>query len=149
MPRKSKLSAFLTLALGLIALFPVAGAFAYSFATPERGSFERIEIMNALRKPVQELLGQRVIFIIDTLKVGEGWAFINGRPRKPSGEKLDFSKTKYATAIADGVFEDSISALLYDDGDGWKVLSFEIGATDVPWAAWPEEFNAPAELFEP
>lgn len=123
-------------------------AFTYTFSTPERGSKERMAVMDTLRKPVEKVLGQHVIFIVDTLNVGEGWAFLNGRPRKPSGEIVDFSKTPYAQAIADGAFEDSISALLYDDGSGWKVLSYEIGATDVPWAAWPDEFNAPADLFE-
>ncbi|HEX5704251.1 MAG TPA: hypothetical protein VFX97_13700 [Pyrinomonadaceae bacterium] len=115
--------------------------------TPEKGSVERKAITDALRVPVEKKLKQSVVFNIDHLKVQDDWAFMLGAPRKPGGGKLDYSKTSYAEAQRLGMFDDGISALLHKVRGRWTVVKYILGATDVPYIGWDEEYRAPAGIF--
>lgn len=120
---------------------------AESVYTPKPGTAERKAIMDALRAPVMQDLGQRVVFVVEDLKVKDGWAFLFGTPRQPNLKAVDYRKTRYAEDVKEGMFDDNISALLHRESGAWKVKAFIIGATDVPWVPWPEEFGAPREIF--
>lgn len=115
--------------------------------TPEKGSAERKAITDALRVPVEKKLKQSVVFNIDHLKVQDGWAFMLGEPRKPGGGRLDYSKTSYAEAERLGMFDDNISALLHKVRGRWTVVKYVIGATDVPYIGWDEQYRAPSGIF--
>lgn len=115
--------------------------------TPEKGSAERKAITDALRVPVEKKLKQSVVFNIDHLKVQDDWAFMLGAPRKPSGGRLDYCKTAYAEAQAAGMFDDNISALLHKVRGRWRVVRYVIGATDVPYIGWDEQYHAPSGIF--
>ena len=147
MRQKSRVKSVLAIALGLMFLASLSAAYAGTYTTPQRGSPERKAIMNALRIPVQKVLGQKVVFVVDILNVGEGWAFLFGRPQQPSGKKIDYRNTPYAEDVKIGMFDDSISALLRNKGSGWRVVTYDIGATDVVWETWAEDYGAPGELF--
>jgi hypothetical protein len=71
--------------------------------TPLAGSAERKAIFNAMR--AQGDIHDRV-FVLRYLKVQNGWAWLVGDPQSPGGKNH---------------FE-SESALLRNDGTGWKVL---------------------------
>ena len=115
--------------------------------TPEKGSEERKAITDALRVPVEKKLKQSVVFNIDHLKVQDDWAFLLGAPRKLNGGELDYSKTSYAKAVKLGMFDDGISALLRKVRGRWTVVKYVLGATDVPYIGWDEQYRAPSGIF--
>lgn len=116
--------------------------------TPKAGSAERKAIMDSLRVPVQKGLLKPVIFKVDHLKVQDGWAFMRGVPQQPGGKPMNYKGTEYEQAQKDGAFDDGICALLRKQGAKWQVVRFVIGATDVVYIGWDEEFKAPSAIFE-
>lgn len=116
--------------------------------TPKPGTAERKAIMDALRAPVQKELRKSVVFKADRLKVLNGWAFLFGVPQQPGGKAMDYSDTPYQEAIESDAFDDNISALLRKRGNKWQVVVYVIGATDVPYIGWDEEYKAPSAIFE-
>jgi hypothetical protein len=50
--------------------------------------------------------------------------------------------------VADGAFEDQVTALLKNDGGGWRVVTWDLGATDVVWEPWPDTYGAPEAIFQ-
>lgn len=116
---------------------------------PKPGSPERKAIVDALRIPVKTELKKDVIFKINSLKVQGDWAFLAGVPLKPDGSEMDYRGTIHAEAIREGAFDGGIFALLQKRNGQWKTIRYIIGATDVPYVNWPQEFGAPAAIFEP
>ena len=139
------------LRLFLPALFIIVAAAGAASAqearTPAHGSAERKAIADALRAPVEKELRQKVVFKIDHLKVSGEWAFLRGVPQRPGGGKVDYSITRYKQAIEDGVFDDWICALLRRKAGKWQVVKYVIGATDVAYEGWDEEYKAPSAIF--
>ena len=130
-----------------VCLLATSLATAQTVTTPRQGAPVRTAILNALRKPVEKELGQRVVFQVDTLRVKGEWAFMSGRPLTSKGKKIDYRKTPYRAALDSGAFDDWICALLKKNGTQWKVLRYAIGATDVVWDGWDREFKAPRAIF--
>lgn len=122
-------------------------AFAQKVSTPERGSAERTAILNALRIPVEKELKQKISFSIQTIRAQGNWAFINGEPQSANGGEPDYSKTQYADAIEEGMFDNNFQALLKKTGGKWKVVEFAIGCTDVCWLPWIDDHKAPKAIF--
>lgn len=108
---------------------------------------ERKAILDALRVPVQRELKQKVVFKVDRIAVQDGWAFVYGQPLRPDGGEIDYSRTKYQQAIDEGFFDDNYSALLRYRG-GWRVVTYDIGATDVVWEPWADSYGAPKAIFQ-
>jgi len=132
----------------LFILFVAAGVVsAQGTNTPAPGSAERKAIADALRAPVEKELKQKVVFKIDHLKVSGDWAFLRGVPQRPGGGKVDYSATPYRQRIEDGVFDDWICALLRKRAGKWQVVKYVIGATDVVYEGWDEEYKAPSSIF--
>ena len=115
--------------------------------TPERGGAERKLIIDALRMPVRKRLGREVIFKIDHLKVQDGWAFMRGVPQQSNGAPMDYRGTVYQQAIDDGIFDNWICALFRKQGGKWRVVAYEIGATDVVYEGWDKKYKAPLAVF--
>lgn len=133
--------------LCLVILLLSASVFAQT-RTPAPGSAERKAIMDALRAPVEKELNKKVVFKVDHLKVLDGWAFMRGVPQQPGGRKMDYRNSPYQEAISDGAFDDWICALLRKEGAKWRVVKYVIGATDVAYIGWDEEYGAPSTIFE-
>lgn len=109
----------------------------------------RKPLLDALRGPVEKDLGQPVQFVVSLLRVQGAWAFVIATPQTKAGQPIDYARTHYAQAIADGVFDGgTVFALLQSDSGAWSVKAFVIGPTDVAFLAWPEQHGAPASLFE-
>lgn len=104
--------------------------------------------MDALRVPAEKDLKQRVIFKVDRLRVAGDWAFVRVTPTRPDGDEIDFSKTKYREQMELGAFDPQGEALLRLDEDGWQVVEWVFGSTDVPSAGWAEKYRLPEELLE-
>jgi hypothetical protein len=144
---KNSISQFcLILALSFFSMLLCASTGVAQY-TPEKGSVERKAITDALRVPVEKKLKQSVVFNIDHLKVQDDWAFMLGAPRKPGGGRLDYRKTAYAEAEREGMFDDNISALLHKVRGRWTVVKYVLGATDVPYIGWDEQYRAPSGIF--
>jgi hypothetical protein len=116
--------------------------------TPAPGSAERRAIADALRAPVEKELKQKVVFKIDHLKVSGAWAFLRGVPQRPGGGQVDYRLTPHQQSIEDGVFDDWICALLRRRAGKWQVVKYVIGATDVAYEGWDEEYGAPPSIFK-
>ena len=116
---------------------------------PAAGSALRKEILDGLRPAIEKDLNQKVIFIVNTIRVVSDWAYLQVTPVTPASKPIDFSKTKYKQEQADGVFGGpSTHALLHKIGKQWTVVTFRIGPTDVCWIGWDKPpFNAPPKVL--
>lgn len=120
---------------------------AANYSTPKPGDPLRSEVLDALRPRVENEVGQEVLFKIDQLRVSPRFAFLTAQPLTKSQEPIDYSKTKFANSVREGLFDDWLCALLEKKDGEWKVLACEIGATDVPFVPWPEAFGVPREII--
>lgn len=116
--------------------------------TPAPKSELRVALMDTLRAPVQKALKIKVIFEVKHLKVQNGWAMMSGTPRNSDGTAIDYKKIKYAGWDAEA-FDDWICALMKQDPKTkkWKVVTWVLGATDVAWWGWWDEYKAPRGIF--
>ncbi|NTW53439.1 MAG: hypothetical protein HGB15_01470 [Chlorobaculum sp.] len=53
--------------------------------TPQPGSAERRAILDAMRCKIKKLHGLDVIFVVETMKVSGGWAWVHTMPRSKDG----------------------------------------------------------------
>lgn len=84
--------------------------------TPSKGTHMRKEILEALRKEVKGMHKNDVIFVVEYLKVLDGWAWIHTLPRSGDGTSR---------------YED-ISALLELQNNKWKVIELPCVEVDNP-----------------
>lgn len=132
--------------------FTLAIAVAVTFAqlhTPGLGSKERKAIMDALRAPTQKDIGQKVIFKVGYLKVDNGWALAMAEPIQPNSQPINWKKTKYKDAVENDTFGFTVIAILKQSGSGWKVMGYDLGATDLgPVETFQKKFReAPRSIF--
>lgn len=121
-------------------LIAAAPALAQTFHTPAPGSAERRALMDAVRPQVEREVGAPVEFVVDTLLVGQGWAFAVLEPQRPGGGRISQPQDEFY----DGV---TTYAVLRNTGGGWRSLMVAVGPTDVPYVIYCGE--APHGLFGP
>ncbi len=128
----------------MMVMAALAGASDVGVADPQR----RV-LLDALRPAIERDLGQKVKFIVRTLRRQDGWAFAHVVPQTPAGGAIDFRKTRHAERVEAGIFDGPDVYALLEQKDGrWIVRDFVVGPTDVAYLAWPDEFGAPAGLFD-
>ncbi|WP_260583321.1 hypothetical protein [Sphingopyxis sp. PET50] len=109
----------------------------------------RKTLLDALRPAIEADLGQPVQFVVRKLRKQNEWAFAHVMPQTKAGTPVDYSGTRYAEALREGMFDDGdIFALLENKKGAWTVRDFVVGPTDVAYAGWPEQYGAPYPLFE-
>lgn len=134
--------------LFLIIVLALAGvASAQKVYTPEKGSAERTAILDALRVPVERALKQKIVFAAENFNVSGNWAFLGGQPQNPAGGQPDYSRTEYARAKREGMFDSNFFAILKKTAGKWKVVTYRIGCTDVCYADWWRTYKAPKAIF--
>jgi hypothetical protein len=123
-------------------------SFAAAAAEPVgRGDPLRSVLLDTVRPAVEMDIGTEVQFVVDVLQVEGNWGFLTGSIQNPDGSAIDFRRTAYAEAQAEGAFDGpSVRALLYKLKKHWYVEAFSIGATDVVEAGWVEEFGVPCSV---
>ena len=134
---------FLLLAVAFLAASPVSVTLAFAQSapgktyTPKAGSKERKAIMEALRKPVTKRVRKPVIFRVGSLKVRDGWAFLQGQAQHTNG-----------SALGDEHLWGEVSALLRKKGSTWTVLHWgfatDTGTMDRARQKYP---SAPKTIF--
>ena len=92
--------------------------------TPPKGSPEREAIMDALRDDYSKQSGAKVIFLVNYLKVHNGWAWADVTPLDEKGK-----------AVAEGG-----PSLLHYENDKWQVIDLSV---------IPEDPNNPQGAFDP
>jgi hypothetical protein len=97
-------------------LIPDAAGKASGVYTPSRGSTERREILDAVRLKIKELHELDVIFVVKTLKVSCGWAWVHTLPRSKDGS---------------GRYED-FYALMQKKQGRWTIAEIPCTETDNP-----------------
>ena len=125
------IGACLLLALPTGTIAGAGGAEAHgrvSAPTPPPGSPERRAILSVLRAEIRRTHGLEVVFLVEHLKVKDGWSWVHTRPRSKDGLSN---------------YED-ISALLRDDGRGWRVLDLSDGEIEGVRKRFPK---APKDIF--
>lgn len=109
----------------------------------------RRTLLNTLRPSIEDELDQPVQFMVDRLKIQGDWAFYAGSVQRPDGRPIDFARTGFAEALAEGMFDGpGTYGLMRRVGGRWTVTVFVIGPTDVAYMGWHDEYGAPASLFE-
>jgi hypothetical protein len=104
-------------------------------------------LLDTVRPAIEMDIGTEVQFVVDVLQVEGNWGFLAGSIQNPDGSAIDFRRTPYAEAQAEGAFDGpSVRALLYKLKKRWYVEAFSIGATDVVEAGWVEEFGVPCSV---
>lgn len=116
--------------------------------TPEAGSDERRQVLDAVRAPLEKKLGQDVRFDVGQMKVGDGWGFLYARMQGPDGGAIDYAKTPLADAAREGYISPVYVALLQRVDEHWQLRAEAIGPTDLAWADWSRKYGAPQGLFE-
>jgi hypothetical protein len=105
-------------------------------ATPPPGSSTRREILEALRPKIEAELGSNLEFVVTTLKVENGWAFVMAEPRRRGGQTID------GRALFPDMWDNmdglTTTAVLQRKQGRWTVVDSAIGATDVWYCGTPE-----------
>jgi len=99
---------------------------ALSAAAP--ASPQRKAVLDALRPPVEAKIGRSVEFVVQVLRVEDGWAFVMADPQRKSGKPIDGNRYFDDFDNMDGL---RVDAVLQLKGGRWRIVDLAIGATDV------------------
>jgi hypothetical protein len=143
-------SIFLAIALCVISWFTVPLSFAAdneakaassnSNLTPLPGNPQRKAILDALRAELKRLHGMDLLFVVQYLKVKDGWAWVDALPQSPDAQQH---------------YED-VSALLQLQNGLWKLVELPCTEVENPeclgdpgyFAGLMQRFpGVPAEIF--
>jgi hypothetical protein len=124
------------------------GARAIDLYSPEKGSDLRKSILDAARPAFERDIGGPVEFVVTILNVADKWAYGDVKVQRPGGAPIDWRRTRFAEDYAQGMFDPEHNLFLLQDGaNGWTLVEYAIGPTDVAWDWWRQQYKLPAELF--
>ena len=126
-----------------------------AYSTPPVGSALRKQLMDTIRIPTEEHLGQAVIFKVSALRVTDTWAFLLGTAVRPDGSTVDFRKSKAfrnnpretKEEMEAGILYGGVDALLKREGNHWRIVAITYDASDVHWLDYDQRFGAPHRLI--
>lgn len=118
---------------------------AQTFREPPKGSPERAAILDALRPAVEAEMRGSVEFVVTTMRVSPGWAFVQVEPQRPGGGAIDPERTGFRgeSDMMDGL---TVFALLTFQLGRWNLVDHVVGPTDVAYAIWPDRYGVPPAL---
>src|SRR3546814_18262615 len=116
--------------------------------TPEKGSTEREQLLDAGRAPVQKKLGRDdVRFEVEQIRAGDGWAFVYVRMLNADGSVIAYAGTPLADAAKQGYVSPDYVALLQQADGAWELRAAPFGPPAMVWLAWPRsERPRPGEM---
>lgn len=95
-----------------------------------------------------QLSGPTATLVPDHFAEADGWAFVTAALRAEDGGAYPLERSSLAQRAQAGEAEARLSALAGRDASGvWRVVSLDLGSTDVPWLTWPDRYAAPAAIF--
>ncbi len=101
---------------------------ALSLAAAVPSQVERKAVLNALRPTVEAKLGPNVEFLVQVLRVENGWAFVMADPQWKGGGSIDGKRYFDDFDNMDGL---RVDAILQFKNGRWEVVDYAFGATDV------------------
>lgn len=114
----------------------------------EADSATRNGLLMGLTPVIEKDLGVKVSFKPEIARTMGDWGWISAEAVNLDGTLIDISRTHYAAAEKEGMFDGArVNALLKREGEGWAVTAFDVGSTDVAWTEWPQKYNAPPEVM--
>lgn len=128
-------------------LLSTAFAGAQQVAIPKPGDPIRKTLFNAMRPAFERELKQKVIFEVAIIRVCQDWAFLLGRPLQPSQKPINYKLVPGGQEVIEGRVDDGYSALLHKINGKWKLVTYNLGATDVVWGDWWKRFHAPKAVI--
>lgn len=115
---------------------------------PKRGSELRKILLDTVRDKAEQELQSKILFKVDSLRTDGHWAFLSAIPVSHNLTEIDFAKTKYAKQYVEGLFDNSLTALLVKEaGKEWRIIEFSIGSTDANFVDWPEKYLVPERII--
>ncbi len=130
------------------AAMPGAAAAEGRYETPPRGSPLRAAMLDAARGPIATETGGPVEFAVSVLRTDGRWGYLQARPQRPGGRRIDWARTRYAEVWRAGIMSDLVMVLLRRAGAGWGWVEYAVGPTDVAWIDWMARHRLPQALFE-
>ena len=105
-------------------------------------------LLAAMRDAFAEDLAQPVSLDVQRLRERKGWAFAVVHPRTPTGQPIDYMRTRYADERRSGILEDDAAFILLRHDNGiWRVRELSLSIPGNDWDTWAREHRAPAEIF--
>ena len=83
------------------------------------------------------MVGGKKILFSGSLKAYRNWAFFSGETVSPDGKPMRFPPQENSDT----------AALWIRTVDGWRVVDFSAGHSDVFYEIWPEQFGVPSVLI--
>lgn len=119
---------------------------AQTVTTPRPGTAERAAILDAMRPHVEAAMRGPVVFVVSTMNVADGWAFVTAHPQRPDGSAINPYETGYAEDIE---FMDGLNtiALLRFANNRWNLIDLHTGPTDVSYYVWLDLFAVPPHVI--
>ena len=113
-----------------------------------KGSQLRAELLDAARPVFVAETGGPIEFVVKRLAVLGAWAFGDVELRRPGGQPIDWTQTKFVSALKDDMFTPGTAFFLLRNTNGaWSVAEFVVGPTDVTWDWWRQRYGIPQALF--
>ena len=89
---------------------------------------DRKAVLDALRPAIEAKLGGKVEFVVQVIRVEDGWAFVMADPQRRGGMPIDGNRYFDDFDNMDGL---RVDAVLQRRGGRWRLMDHAIGATDV------------------
>lgn len=105
------------------------GAFLLALAAITPTPDERKAVLDALRPAVESKLGPNVEFVVQVIRVEDGWAFVMADPQRKGGRAIDGNRI--FGEHFDNMDGLRVEAVLQLKRGRWEVVDYGIGATDV------------------
>ena len=106
------------------------------------------DLLRAATAAIEKDLGVKVSFRPEIARTMGAWGWISAEAVNLDGTLIDISRTHYAAAEKEGMFDGPrVNALLKREGEGWVVTAFDVGSTDVAWTEWLQKYGAPPEVM--
>jgi len=107
----------------------VIGAFLLALAAVTPTPAERKAVLDSLRPAVESKLGPNVEFVVQVIRVEDGWAFVMADPQRKGGKAIDGNRI--FGEHFDNMDGLRVEAVLQLKRGRWEVVDYGIGATDV------------------
>jgi hypothetical protein len=111
-----------------------------------RDSPERKPILDAVRAPVERLLGIKVIFVVERMTMFGDWALAALHPRSEGGDRIDYRRALIAKDFDPEQDSDFVDALVRRSGSSWTLVEHAFLPTDVVWEEWQGKYELPRAL---
>jgi len=134
----------------VVATVLASAVYAQVVQQPQPGSPLRAELLDVARPAFVAETGGPIEFVVRRLAVSGEWAFGDVALQRPGGQPIDWTRTKFAHALQQAMFNTENSFfLLRNRNGGWSIAEIVVGPTDVTWDWWRQQYGIPEALFLP